>query len=99
MDMADILQDWTQGGTFADGDGTAVRCYDDVVLLEPTTSEPDSTGSEILLPAGTTGTVLFFSTGQPCWLSIEYEVPGMVCGVVEASKAKLHLLNEEKYRR
>lgn len=95
--VANLEQDWTQDGTFADHNGTRVRCYDDVALLEPTGSEPDSNGSIIMLPAGTSGTVLFFTTGEPCLLELEYEVDGMVLGVVEASKTKLHLRNEEKY--
>ena len=95
----DIRQDWTQDGTFADSDGIRVRCYDDVALLKDTDSEPDSNGFVITLPAGTSGTVLFFTTGEPCWLEIEYETNGMVFGVVEASHTKLHLRNEEKYPR
>ncbi len=99
MKATDIQQDWTQDGTFADRDGTPVRCYDDVILVEPTNSEPDSKGSVISVPEGTSGTVLFFSTGEPCWLNIEYEAPGLVFGVVEATKTKLHLRNEEKHPR
>jgi hypothetical protein len=96
---ADIRQDWTQKGTFADSVGIRVRCYDDVALLEPTGSEPDNNGAVIILPAGTSGTVLFFTTGEPCWLELEYETAGRVFGVVEASKTKLHLRTEEKYLR
>ena len=99
MKAEDIRQEWTQEGTFPDNHGTRVRCYDDVALLEDVGSEPDSNGSVIILPAGTTGTVLFFTTGKPCWLHIEYETTGMVFGIVEASKTELHLRNEEKYRR
>jgi hypothetical protein len=96
---ADIQQGWTQEGTFPDSDGTRVRCYDDIALLEVTSSEPDSNGAVIMLPAGTSGTVLFFTTGEPCLLQIEYVTAGMVFGIVEASKTRLHLRNEEKYRR
>ncbi|MFC3077774.1 hypothetical protein ACFODL_06705 [Phenylobacterium terrae] len=99
MKAEDIQQDWTQDGTFPDADGTHVRCYDDVAILEPTASEPDSSGSVIVVPAGTSGTVLFFTTGEPCWLELEYEMEGMVFGVVEASKTKLYLRNDEKYSR
>jgi len=99
VNVADIQQDWTQEGTFADGDGNHVRCYDDVALLEAADSEPDGKGVVITLPEGATGTVLFFTIGDPCWLELEYETPGMVFGVVEASKTKLHLRNEEKYPR
>jgi hypothetical protein len=70
-----------------------------VILLEPTDSEPDNNGSVIALPAGTSGTVLFFTTGTPCWLELEYETPGFVFGVVEASKTKLQMRNEEKFPR
>ena len=99
MKAADIGQNWTQEGTFGDSEGTRVRCYDDVALLEVTSSEPDGNGYAIVLPEGTSGTVLFFTTGEPCWLEIEYNVHGIVFGVVEALKTKLHLRNEEKYPR
>jgi hypothetical protein len=95
----EISQGWTQEGTFDDANGVAVRCYDDAALLEEAGSTPDDEGSVIILPAGTSGTVLFFTTGDPCWLELEYETDGMVFGVVEASKTKLHLRNEEKYPR
>jgi len=42
---------------------------------------------------------LFFTTGEPCWLELEYETEGAVFGVVEARKTKLHLRNDEKYPR
>ncbi len=99
MQAKGIPQDWTQDGTFADSTGARVRCYDDVVLLEATNSEPDSNGSVLTLPAGTTGTVLFFTTGEPCWLELEYGTTGMVFGVVKAARTSLHLRNEEKYPR
>ena len=99
MKAAEIQQVWTQEGTFADANGVEVRCYDDVALLEATSSEQDSAGSVIMLPAGTAGTVLFFSTGEPCWLELEYETDGAVFGVVEAGKTTLHVRNEEKYPR
>ena len=99
MSADEIQWDWTQDGTFADAEGSRVRCYDDVALLEPTGSEPDGKGSVIMLPEGTSGTVLFFTTGEPCWLQIEYETEGVVFGQVEASKVRLHLRNEEKYPR
>lgn len=99
MKTADIQQDWTQSGTFLDAEGNAVRCYDDVALLEATGSEPDGNGSVIKLPVGTSGTVLFYSTGEPCWLELEYETTGAVFGIVQATKTKLHLRNEEKYSR
>jgi hypothetical protein len=95
----DIRQEWTQDGTFSDSHGTRVRCYDDIALLESVSSEPDSNGSVITLRAGTTGTVLFFTTAEPCWLQIEYESEGMVFGFVEAWKTELYLRNEEKYPR
>lgn len=76
LKATDIRQSWTQEGTFADSEGAQVRCYDDVVLLEATSSEPDNNGSVIDLSAGTSGTVLFFSTGEPCWLELEFEAPG-----------------------
>ena len=90
--------DWTQDGAFADRNGTLVRCYDDVALLEPADTEPDTNGHVITLPAGRRGTVLFFTTGEPRWLELEYETSGTLFGVVEASKTKLHLRNEEKHR-
>ena len=99
VNMADIQQDWTQDGTFTDSYGNNVRCYDDVSLLEAAESEPGGNGAVITLPDGTSGTVLFFTIGEPCWLQLEYETPGMVLGVVKASKTKLHLRNEEKYPR
>jgi hypothetical protein len=99
MRAEDIRQDWTQDGTFADSTGTLVRCYDDVALLEATHSEPDSNSSVLTLPAGTLGTVLFFTTGEPCWLQLEYETAGVVFGVVEGSRTSLHMRNEEKHRR
>lgn len=99
MRAEDIKQVWTQDGTFKDAAGIDVRCYDDIALLEDTGSEPDGNGSIISLPAGTTGTVLFFTTGDPCWLQIEYEADGAVFGVAEARKTKLHLRNDEKYPR
>ena len=99
MKAGDIQQGWTQEGAFTDSNGARVHCYDDVALLESTRSEPDRNGSVITLPAGASGTVLFFTTGEPCWLQIEYETPAMVIGVVEATKTKLHLRNEQKYPR
>ncbi len=99
MRAADIHQNWTQEGTFLDSNGTRVRCYDDVILIEAGGLEPDNNGSVIILPAGTSGTVLFFTTDEPCMLEIEYVTRGIVFGVIEASKVRLHLLNEEKYRR
>lgn len=99
MRASGIQQSWTQYGAFADGAGVEVRSYDDVCLLEPTDSEPDGDGAVISLPAGTVGTVLMFTTGEPCWLELEYTGSGMIFGVVEASKTKLHLRSEEKYPR
>lgn len=99
MKAAGNRQDWIQEGAFKDADGVDVRCYDDIALLEAVASEPDEDGSVITLPAGTTGTVLFFSMGEPRWLELEYETDGMVFGFVEAAKTKPHLRNEEKYPR
>ena len=89
---SDIQQGWTQYGAFADSNGVEVRSYDDVALLEPMGSEPDGNGAVTTLPAGTTGlpagttgTVLMFTTGEPCWLELEYTTSGMIFGVVEAS--------------
>ncbi|GHH13592.1 hypothetical protein GCM10008023_14190 [Sphingomonas glacialis] len=99
MRLADVQQEWSQDGTFADADGTLVRCYDDVAVLEHARSEPDGNGHHCEIAAGSTGTVLFYSTGDQCWLELEYELPGRIFGVVEASKTRLALRNEEKYPR
>ncbi|ALG59967.1 hypothetical protein ABC955_01965 [Citromicrobium bathyomarinum] len=99
MSHGDIQQGWTQDGTFKDANGDDVRCYDVVALLEAAASEPDPAGSVAMLPAGTSGTVLFYKTGQPCWLELEYETDRRIFGIVEATKTKLHLRSEEKYPR
>jgi len=92
-----VEQQWTQDGKFKDADGVDVRCYDDVVLLKAAHSEPNTKGSIITLPAGTSGTVLFYTIGEPCWLQLEYETDEIVLGVVEAANTRLYLRNEEKY--
>ena len=99
MITIDEPRKWAQESTFADAEGTAVRAYDDIVLLEDWGSEPDANGSIIPLPAGTTGTVLMYTEDAPCMLHVEWEVPGMVLGFVEAAKTKLYMRNEEKYPR
>ena len=99
MKAADVQQEWTQEGGFADADGTLVRCYDDVAVLEDVRLEPDGNGHVSEIAAGSTGTVLFYSTGTPCWLELEYELPGVISGVVKASKTRLATRNEEKYPR
>jgi hypothetical protein len=99
VNWADIQQEWSQDGTFVDSEGVRVRAYDDVELLEAATSEPDANGSVLLIPAGATGTVLFYSTGEPCLLQLEYDMPGMIHGAVEAHKTRLFQRNEEKYSR
>ena len=99
MITIDEVRAWSQDGTFEDAFGTAVHAYDDIALLEDWGSQPDSKGSIIPLPKGTSGTVLFYTEDKPSILHIEWEVPGAVFGVVEAAKTKLHLRNEEKYPR
>ena len=96
MKATAIQQGWTQEGTFQDADGALVRCYDYVAVLEDVESEPDSNGSVVKIPAGSTGAVLFYSTGTPCWLEVEYDLPGAIFGVIDAGKTRLAIKNEEK---
>ena len=91
---------WTQDGTFPDVDGTPVRAYDDVILLEEILSDDDF-GSQV--PARTIGTVLFHCADAVGLLQLEvYPVPerdGVDIGYARPRQVRLHQTNEQKYPR
>ena len=99
VNTGDIDQEWSQDGTFFDKNGRAVRAYDDVRILVDAEAQQLGHSPTLVLPAGTTGTVLFYSTGDPCYLDVEFEVPGMAVGVVKASDVEYFLSSEAKYPR
>ena len=91
---------WTQDGTFAGADGKSVHAYDDVVLLRDIKPENDPT-SPYVVPAGTTGTVLFFSdrVDGVAQLELYWDPKAVVLGYEDQRHLRLHMTNEEKYPR
>ncbi|MDP3803689.1 hypothetical protein [Brevundimonas sp.] len=92
---------WTQDGAFAGSDGRAVRCYDDVVLSRAIPVDGGVGTAVDEVPAGTVGTVLFYSTGPVGVAQLECYVgdDAFTFGYEELSRLKLHMTNEEKYAR
>ncbi len=95
------LEDWTQDGAFIGSDGRPVRCYDDVVLSRPIPVEGGVRTDVTEVPAGTTGTVLFYSRGPVGIAQLECDVgeDAFAFGYEELWRLKLHMTNEEKYPR
>ena len=92
---------WTQDGTFCGADSRPVRAYDDVVLLRDIKPENDP-ASPYVVPAGTTGTVLFFSERVDGVAQIELDwLPdqAIVLGYEDQRFLRLHMTNEEKHPR
>ena len=90
---------WEQRGSFVGADGRSVRAYDDVVFLRDVLPENDLDAAYVA-KAGSTGTILFFST-QPHGVA-QVELNGwnaVVLAYEEQRFLKLHVTNEEKYPR
>lgn len=95
------VEEWTQEGAFVGADGRVVRCYDDVVLSRSIPVEVVSGDFVGDAPAGTVGTVLFYSKGPVgvAQLELDIESNPMIIAHEELSRLSLHMTNEEKYPR
>ena len=100
FDVSEQALFWTQDGTFRGADGVAVRAYDDVVLLRDIKPENDPSAADVV-PAGTTGTVLFFSTRSDgvAQLELSWRPRQVVIGYEDQRFLRLHMTNEQKYAR
>ncbi|MBC7669621.1 MAG: hypothetical protein H7236_14510 [Gemmatimonadaceae bacterium] len=100
FDIEKEAASWTQDGSFRGADGKPVRAYDDVVLLRDIVPENDPK-SPYIVPAGTTGTILFFNeradgVAQP---ELDWDPVAVVLGYEDQRHLRLHMTNEEKYPR
>ena len=93
--------EWTQDGAFAGSEGRLVRCYDDVVLLRSIAVSGGTAGRSVTMPAGTIGTVLFYSTGATPMAELEFRLEGhgIAFGQAGLMHLRLHQTNEQKYPR
>ncbi len=99
FDIDEQAASWEQEGSFAGADGRSVRAYDDVALLRDVLPEND-VNAAYLAKAGSTGTILFFSTRPDGVAQIELNDWGSVVLAYEDQRyLKLHMTNEEKYPR
>lgn len=92
--------EWRQDGTFLDIDGSSVRAYDDVLLLDEIAIEGDVEGA-FVIPAGTVATVLFFQAEADGVAELECYWPenGFSFGFACTNRLRLHMANEQKYPR
>jgi hypothetical protein len=93
---------WTQDGAFSGADGKSIRAYDDVALLREAPIESSQFETKLkTAPAGTTGTVLFFTPGPDgvAQLELNLDAQGLCFAIEETRFLRLHMTNEEKYPR
>jgi hypothetical protein len=101
FDVDDHVLAWKQEGWFQGADGRRIRAYDDVTLLRDVLPENDGNAA-YLARAGSTGTVLFFSSRPDGVAQIELEFGpwnAVVLAYEDQRFVKLHMTNEEKYPR
>src|SRR5579871_4695385 len=97
LTKADFEGRWVQEGAFADADGNSVRAYDDVMLTREIPVEAGVRTQVASVPAGATGTVLFFVPGIDGVAELEIAVAdnAFTFGIEETRRLRLHTTNEE----
>lgn len=86
--------EWDQCGTFFDVDGSNVKVYDDVIVLEKSIG----TDGEVITE-GEIGTVLFFSKSSQSLVELEIcrNDDEMIFLIIRGNSVRLHKTTEEKW--
>jgi hypothetical protein len=102
MTLVELTGKWTDEGSYPDANGVLIKPYDDVVLSRPIRAEKAFNQGQVIAPAGTVGTVLFFNLGPPLVVDLELNIAGddyrFGFGFEELAKVCLHRRAEEKPR-